>query len=79
VANPYDELSDRARWYMENFDELTIAEICASNETATQKAQDAVERVQALAIDMRTWCSPYGIAVDYADRIDDAIAGKTRP
>jgi hypothetical protein len=24
---------------------------------------------------MRTWCSPHGIASDYADRIDEAING----
>lgn len=76
MPSPYDELSDRARWYMENFDECGIAEICANNETAAQKAQATVARVQALANDMRTWASPHGIAVDYADRIDDAIAGR---
>jgi hypothetical protein len=35
----------------------------------------AVARVRALAADMRTWCSPHGIASDYADRIDEAING----
>jgi hypothetical protein len=29
--------------------------------------------VKALAEDMRTWCSPHGIAVTYAQRIDEAI------
>lgn len=36
-------------------------------------AEAAVARVKALADDMRTWCSPHGIAVLYAQRIDDAI------
>ncbi|MGW6912529.1 hypothetical protein ACWGB8_01705 [Kitasatospora sp. NPDC054939] len=28
--NAWDDLSPRARWFMENFDELTIAEMLAS-------------------------------------------------
>jgi hypothetical protein len=32
TTNRYDELSDRARWFMENFDELDRAELCASVE-----------------------------------------------
>lgn len=38
-------------------------------------AEQALARVRALAVDMRTWCSPHGIATDYAQRIDDAING----
>jgi hypothetical protein len=37
------------------------------------KAEATVARVKALAKDMRTWCSPHGIAVTYAQRIDEAI------
>lgn len=33
TTNRYDELSDRARWFMENYDELDRAAICASTET----------------------------------------------
>jgi chorismate mutase len=32
-----------------------------------------VARVKALAEDMRTWCSPYGMAANYAQRIEEAI------
>jgi hypothetical protein len=35
----------------------------------------AVARIRALAADMRTWCSPHGIASDYADRIEEALGG----
>lgn len=35
--------------------------------------QAALARVKALAEDMRTWCSPHGIAVTYAQRIEEAI------
>lgn len=38
-----------------------------------RRAQAAIERVRALAADMRTWCSPHGIATVYADRIDEAL------
>jgi hypothetical protein len=39
-----------------------------------EDAQAAVARVRALADNMRTWCSPHGIATDYAGRIDEALA-----
>lgn len=42
-------------------------------------AEAKVARVRALAADMRTWCSPYNIAVDYAQRIDDALNGPKAP
>ncbi|WP_282792071.1 hypothetical protein [Streptomyces sp. CC224B] len=37
-------------------------------------AVQAVERVRALATDMREWCSPHGIARDYAEHIEQALA-----
>jgi hypothetical protein len=43
------------------------------------KDQAALARVRALAADMRTWCSPHNLAVDYADRIDDALKGPNSP
>nr|WP_062336148.1 hypothetical protein [Herbidospora sakaeratensis] len=39
-------------------------------------AQAAVARVTKLALDMRTWCSPHGVAVQYADDIAKAILGE---
>ncbi|MGQ4358540.1 hypothetical protein [Streptomyces sp. SAS_272] len=38
-----------------------------------EAAQSAIERVRALAADMHTWCSPHGIATDYAKRIEMAL------
>lgn len=35
-----------------------------------------IEAVRALAADMRTWCSPHGIATTYADRIDQALGDR---
>lgn len=31
----WDDLSDRARWYLENFDELTLAEMLAAGDRAS--------------------------------------------
>lgn len=57
MTNPYEELSPRAKWFMENFDEYGIAEICASHEAAAAKADAAIEQVRALAKSARvaTW------------------------
>src|SRR5690606_10754126 len=38
-------------------------------------AEAAVRRVRALGADMRTWCSPHGIATQYADDIERALTG----
>lgn len=38
-----------------------------------EKAEGAVQRVRDLAEDMRTWCSPHGVAADYAKRIFEAL------
>lgn len=46
----------------------------AAHDEAVRHAA-AIERVRTLAADMRTWCSPHGIATDYAQRIEDAING----
>ncbi|WP_030267923.1 hypothetical protein [Streptomyces sp. NRRL B-24484] len=38
-----------------------------------EAAEAAVARGRALAAEMRTWCSPHGIADLYADRLDQAL------
>lgn len=35
--NAWDELSDRARWFLENFDELTIVEMLATADPGTDE------------------------------------------
>lgn len=42
------------------------------------KFEAKVARVEALAKDMRMWCSPEGIATDYAMRIEAALAEPER-
>ncbi|NED73349.1 hypothetical protein G3I51_13550 [Streptomyces sp. SID9944] len=43
------------------------------------RAEAAIERVRALATDMRTWASPRGIATQYADHIERALDGSEQP
>jgi hypothetical protein len=43
------------------------------------KDQAALARARALAADMRTWCSPHNLAVEYADRIEEALMGSNSP
>ncbi|WP_438489519.1 hypothetical protein [Streptomyces sp. S186] len=49
-----------------------LEQILALRETVIQQ-QAALGRVRALAADMRTWCSPRGLAADYADRLLAAL------
>jgi hypothetical protein len=53
VTSRYDELGPRALWYLENHDELDLADICASHETAAAKAQAALIRDQAALAQIR--------------------------
>lgn len=43
--------------------------------TRSERAEAALRRVVELAHDMRTWCSPHGVALGYADRLAEAIVG----
>lgn len=41
--SPYDQLSDRARWFLENFDEINLADLCASKEASLARMRDRAE------------------------------------
>ena len=47
-------------------------------ERARDGWRETIERVIDLARGMRTWCSPHGVATDYADRIAEAVIGARR-
>jgi hypothetical protein len=49
MTNRYDELSDRARWFLNNFDEIDLADTCAAQEASNQTREAALARVQHLA------------------------------
>lgn len=57
-------------------EEARIATLELAVATLTKRAEQAegaVQRVRDLAEDMRTWCSPHGVAADYAKRIFEAL------
>lgn len=43
-----DELSPRALWFLQNHDELDLADICANQEAAAERTQAAIDQVRAL-------------------------------
>lgn len=43
------DLSDRARWFLNNFDEIDLADICAAHEASNHTREAALTRVRALA------------------------------
>lgn len=45
----------------------------AEDELQERRARDV--RVRLLASDMRDWCSPHGVAIEYANRLQAAIDG----
>ncbi|MEU4178180.1 hypothetical protein [Streptomyces sp. NPDC026589] len=62
--------------------EQTGEALLAGAEEALRRALTAevtLGRVRALAVDMRTWCSPHGIAADYADRIEQTLNTTPEP
>jgi hypothetical protein len=78
VTNRYEQLSDRARWFLNKFDEIDLADICASQEAANQTRQEAIDRVLALAsdVDDPNWRAP---GTEVALRFRSAITGETEP
>lgn len=72
MTDRYEQLSDRARWFLNNFDEIDLADICASHEASNQKQQEALDRVHCLADLIAAgapWTANHG---DLAQRIHDA-------
>jgi hypothetical protein len=49
VTDRIDGLSDRARWFLNNFDEIDLADLYASQEASNQTREAAIIRIRALA------------------------------
>lgn len=45
----HDDLSDRARWFLNNFDEVDLADLCASAEASNKAREATLARIAALA------------------------------
>ncbi|MFD0358282.1 hypothetical protein ACFVHW_31815 [Streptomyces sp. NPDC127110] len=64
---------ERYAFTLQRVGKLTPHQARQQAEQRAERAEAALARVRALAADMRTWCSPHGIAIDYADHIDTAL------
>lgn len=69
MTSRYSDLSPRARWFLENFDELDIADICATNEAAAAKAQAEAIRDQAALAQVRLLIAAYRPRLWLADPV----------
>ncbi len=70
----YLDLTD-ADWYQQRNEILRLTDELTEAKQRGEQAEAALARVTALAADMRTWCSPHGLADHYADAVEQAIAG----
>jgi hypothetical protein len=69
VTSRYDELSPRALWFLQNHDELELADICASGEAVAERTQAALIRDQAALAHVRLLISAHRPRLQLADPI----------
>lgn len=50
----YDDMSEQARFYLENWDEIDLAEMCASLNARADQLERAIARVRDMATAART-------------------------
>lgn len=68
------DYEDGITWHTSCLGCATLLDSCYAETMRAEQAEAAIARAKALAKDMRTWCSPHGIAALYADRIEEALA-----
>lgn len=78
MTDRIDQLSDRARWFLNNFDEVDLADICASHETSNQQREETLAKVRDLRDDLRGITGARWIA-DALDTILDQPAADSGP
>ncbi|MFF3151850.1 hypothetical protein [Streptomyces sp. NPDC057910] len=49
MTSRYDQLDVRARFFLDSWDEIDLAEMCASSETAAKRQQATIDRVRKIA------------------------------
>jgi hypothetical protein len=69
VTSRYDDLGPRALWFLENFDEIDLADTCATNEAAAERTQAALIRDQAALVQVRLLIAAYRPRLKLADPI----------
>jgi hypothetical protein len=65
VTDRIDQLSDRARWFLNNFDEIDLADICANNEAQAA----ALVRDQAVLAQVRLHIAVHRPRLQLADPV----------
>lgn len=80
MTDRIDELSDRARWFLEQFNEIDLASICAAEETAKQEARAAVKQARevlafAEKVAATSGPGPAGAVQAVIDRLRSALDG----
>jgi hypothetical protein len=69
VTSRYDDLSPRALWFLQNFDEIDLADTCANNEAAAERTQAALIRDQAALAQIRLLIADHRPRLKLADPI----------
>ncbi|MFE2710566.1 hypothetical protein ACFXKI_00895 [Streptomyces mirabilis] len=69
MTSRYDDLSPRALWFAENFDELDLADTCANHEAAAAKAQAAHLRDQSALAQIRLHIAVHRQRLKLADPV----------
>jgi hypothetical protein len=59
MTNRYNNLSPRALWHIQNFDEIDLAEICATQEAALERARSLHHPVDYYGTLICASCSAY--------------------
>lgn len=75
MPSPYDDLSPRAAWFMENFDVFGLAEICAGGDAA----QAALVRARALAAEWQQTGMQLGAIINMDEAADALLAALEPP
>lgn len=75
MTSPFDGLSPRAAWFMENFDVFGLAEICASGDAG----QAALVRARALAAEWASTGAQLGAVINMGEAADALLAALEPP
>ncbi|WP_369167821.1 hypothetical protein AB5J49_08090 [Streptomyces sp. R28] len=54
MSDRINQLSARAQWFLQNFDEVDLADICASHEASNKAREEALDRIRQVIDERRT-------------------------
>lgn len=67
--------SEMTNGWLRTAKEVARAEIGRETATEIEQLRATVARAYAFAEEMRTYCSPHGVAADYANRLEARLKG----